>query len=134
MLWAKMAGILTLCSKDGTADFPFLVISRLSFITEIAKVANFINRLNHEPVFWQNDITITRMIVSVSHNVLTLKIRDLPNDSLDLQLTLWTHMIAANQEEDREERACHVVFIVETMQNLGLSSGKEALDIARGII
>ncbi|KAI1381848.1 hypothetical protein F4677DRAFT_5975 [Hypoxylon crocopeplum] len=49
------------------------------------------------------------------------------------ELNLWAHIISAMQEEI-PNRAWHVLTIVGIMETMGLQTGTQALDIARGII
>ncbi|KAI0013034.1 hypothetical protein F4779DRAFT_625482 [Xylariaceae sp. FL0662B] len=49
------------------------------------------------------------------------------------ELSLWAHVTSAMQE-DSHNRAWHVLTIVGIMQIMGLQTGNQALDLARGII
>ncbi|KAI1779672.1 hypothetical protein F4818DRAFT_149031 [Hypoxylon cercidicola] len=49
------------------------------------------------------------------------------------ELNLWAHIVSAMQEES-PSRAWHVLTIVGIMESMGLQTGRQALDIARGII
>ncbi|KAI0834121.1 hypothetical protein F5Y06DRAFT_279919 [Hypoxylon sp. FL0890] len=49
------------------------------------------------------------------------------------ELNLWAHIISAMQEES-PNRAWHVLTIVGIMETIGLQTGSQAIDIARGII
>ncbi|KAI1876853.1 uncharacterized protein JN550_000925 [Neoarthrinium moseri] len=49
------------------------------------------------------------------------------------ELNLWAHVVAAIQE-DSDERAWHVAVISGIMDALGLETGSQALDVARGVI
>ncbi|KAI0380138.1 hypothetical protein F5Y04DRAFT_282268 [Hypomontagnella monticulosa] len=49
------------------------------------------------------------------------------------ELNLWAHIISAMQEET-PSRAWHVLTIVDIMGTMGLQTGNQAVDIARGII
>ncbi|KAI2467159.1 hypothetical protein F4781DRAFT_444567 [Annulohypoxylon bovei var. microspora] len=49
------------------------------------------------------------------------------------ELNLWAHIISAMQEKS-PNRAWHVLTIVSIMESIGLQSGNQAIDIARGII
>ncbi|KAI1104058.1 hypothetical protein F4804DRAFT_342049 [Jackrogersella minutella] len=49
------------------------------------------------------------------------------------ELNLWAHIISATQEES-PNRAWHVLTIVGIMESIGLQTGRQAIDIARGII
>ncbi|XXG94328.1 hypothetical protein Hte_000582 [Hypoxylon texense] len=54
------------------------------------------------------------------------------------ELNLWAHVVGAMQEQEQEEnspnRAWHVLTIVGIMETMGLRTGSQALDVARGII
>ncbi|KAI0175834.1 hypothetical protein GGR52DRAFT_331807 [Hypoxylon sp. FL1284] len=49
------------------------------------------------------------------------------------ELSLWAHIVSAMQE-DSPSRAWHVLTIVGIMESMGLQTGAQALDVARGII
>ncbi|KAI0120350.1 hypothetical protein F4776DRAFT_250953 [Hypoxylon sp. NC0597] len=49
------------------------------------------------------------------------------------ELNIWAHIISAMQEES-PNRAWHVLTIVGIMETIGLQTGSQAMDIARGII
>ncbi|OTB06275.1 hypothetical protein M426DRAFT_21071 [Hypoxylon sp. CI-4A] len=49
------------------------------------------------------------------------------------ELNLWAHIISAMQEES-PNRAWHVLTIVGIMEMMGLETGNQAIDIARGVI
>ncbi|KAI1143106.1 hypothetical protein F5Y05DRAFT_142731 [Hypoxylon sp. FL0543] len=49
------------------------------------------------------------------------------------ELNLWAHIISAMQE-DSPNRAWHVLTIVGIMETIGLQTGSQAIDMARGII
>lgn len=49
------------------------------------------------------------------------------------ELNLWAHIISAMQEET-PNRAWHVLTIVGIMETMGLQTGSQAVDIARGVI
>ncbi|KAI1462135.1 hypothetical protein F4805DRAFT_194889 [Annulohypoxylon moriforme] len=57
----------------------------------------------------------------------------LVNWGLVAELNLWAHIISAMQEES-PNRAWHVLTIVGIMENIGLQTGNQAMDLARGVI
>ncbi|KAI0890278.1 uncharacterized protein GGS22DRAFT_11318 [Annulohypoxylon maeteangense] len=57
----------------------------------------------------------------------------LVNWGLVAELNLWAHIISAMQEES-PSRAWHVLTIVGIMENIGLQTGNQAMDLARGVI
>ncbi|XDG07246.1 hypothetical protein ABKA04_006861 [Annulohypoxylon sp. FPYF3050] len=64
-----------------------------------------------------------------------LQISQLPlvNWGIVAELNLWAHIISAMQEESAN-RAWHVLTIVGIMESIGLQTGNQAMDIARGVI
>ncbi|KAI1394012.1 uncharacterized protein F4822DRAFT_33595 [Hypoxylon trugodes] len=153
-----------------------------------ASVANYINRRSEDPKFWQDDVTLARLLGPAFHEILCLEGRPLPEDTSSIdycgtaareafrraalvflaaikirmgagayemerhldafrqisqlplvnwsvvpELNLWAHIISAMQEES-PNRAWHVITILEIMGSMGLQSGNQAIDIARGII
>ncbi|KAI0848898.1 hypothetical protein F5Y00DRAFT_262054 [Daldinia vernicosa] len=49
------------------------------------------------------------------------------------ELNLWAHVVSAMQEES-PSRAWHILTIVGIMETMGLRTGGQAVDVARGII